>query len=461
MNPLGVVIKTLNSWGEKETISSVIESFAKKSNTFQQYDELAKLCFDIKDYENAIKFGEKILSFPLNSDQEYILKTNLISAYNNQNYPDKALPFIKELKRITPNDPELIMQESFAYSGINEKEKCEEILFQVLEMPNASKEIKDAAWHNLSGHYFRQDNVVEGLRHYLREEESDLEKRYDYKKWDGTVSPNKTLIVDTKCGAGDEFIHIRFMKHLEDLGMKPIWTTTRKDLIKIFEYNGYNCIHSDLEISRKTEKYILNYDREVPDDAEWVYALAIPYYLKLTSKDLWYGDYIKPLPEKEEKYSYLKEDKNFKIGMFWASSSGFDQAHFRNTYLKDYMSVLEDSGHSLYSLQLPNETPEVNEYSSVIQFDDRKDFTDTVSIVNNMDLVITSCTSIAHIAGALGKEVCVFVPILDYYIWEHSEKNTYWYGPNVHLFRQTKPRVWDEQIQEFKDFMKERGLYGL
>lgn len=445
MNPLEIIIKTLFSWEEKELIENILDTFEKKAELYQHYDDLAKISFEIKNYERAIRYGEKVLNFPLNSEQLYTINFNLINAYNKQNYPEKALKLIEQLKKITPDDPELIMEESFSYSAINQKEKCEEILFSILENSKVSEKIRSVAWHNLSGHYFRQDNVKEGLRHYLREEETELEKRYSFRKWDGTISPEKTLIIDTKCGAGDEIIHIRFMKHLKDLGMNPIWTTNRHDLIELFRHNGHNVVHC-------------YEDNTFPEDSEWVYALAIPYYLNLTSKDLWYDHYLKPIEEKEKKYSYIKEDKNFKIGMFWASSSGFDQAHFRNTYLNDYMDVLENSEHSLYSLQLPNERLEEKEYKQIKTFEDRKDFTDTFSIVNQMNLVITSCSSIAHVAASLGKEVCVFVPILDFYIWEHSQENTYWYGSNVHLFRQTKPRIWDDQMKEFKEFMVKRGL---
>lgn len=444
MNPLELIIKTLSSWNEHQLSQDILEAFEKRAENYSHYDDLAKIAFEIKDFEKAIKYGEKVLEFPLTETQEYTIKQNLVNAYNKQNYPDKALPLIQELKKVIPDDPELILEESFAYSALNQKEKCEEILFSILEHPTAPDKIKSGAWHNLSGHYFRQDNIKEGLLHYLREEETDIEKRYSCPKWDGTIAPGKTLIVDTKCGAGDEIIHIRFMEHLKNLGMRPIWSTNRNDLIEIFRFNGHEVVHC-------------YEDNQFPEDAEWVYALSIPYYLNLTSKDLWYNDYLKPLPEKEKKYSYLKKDKNFKIGMFWASSSGFDQAHFRNTYLKDYMNILGNSGHSLYSLQLPNERPEENDYKQIKKFKNRKDFRDTFSIVNQMDLVITSCTSIAHIAASLGKETCVFVPILDYYIWEHSGPKTYWYGPNVTIFRQTKPRVWDEQMKEFEVFMKERG----
>ena len=82
-----------------------------------------------------------------------------------------------------------------------------------------------------------------------------------------------------------------------------------------------------------------------------------------------------------------------------------------------------------------------------------REFSDTFSIINQMDLVITSCTSIAHVAAAMGKEVCVFVPIMEYYAWTSSTGKTWWYGDNVHLFRQKKPRTWNEPLKKLEEFL--------
>ena len=79
-------------------------------------------------------------------------------------------------------------------------------------------------------------------------------------------------------------------------------------------------------------------------------------------------------------------------------------------------------------------------------------------IVSQMDLVITSCTSIAHIAASQGKQVCVFVPIMEYYVWTSSTGKSWWYGDNVHLFKQKKPRNWDEPLKQLEVFLNDRGI---
>jgi ADP-heptose:LPS heptosyltransferase len=87
-----------------------------------------------------------------------------------------------------------------------------------------------------------------------------------------------------------------------------------------------------------------------------------------------------------------------------------------------------------------------------------REFADTFSIISQMDLVITSCTSIAHIAAAMGKEVCVFVPIMEYYVWTSSNEKSWWYGDNVHMLKQKRPRNWAEPLQQLKEFLNDRKV---
>ena len=446
MNPLELVAKTLYSFEEKELTTQVLQAFGKRAETFEQHNDVAKIFFEIKDFSNAIICGEKALKLTKTKEENYTTTKNLINAYNQNNYPDKALTQISKIKSQNPQDTELLLEETFSYSALNQKEKAEKLLFNLLKY-KLPEEIERKAYHNLSGHYFRKDDIHTGLQHFLKAGEVEAYKNRklpEFEKWNGIVTPGRTIIIDNQCGAGDEIIHIRFMKHIEKLGMKPVWTTTRRDLQKIFQYNGFEveCVWDNPEL---------------PKDACWVYGLALPYYLNLKVEDLGQTPYIKPLPEKEEQYSYLQEDQKFKIGMFWNSGSGFEQAHFRSVNADGLFDVVSKTNASLYSLQLPDEQPP--EGYDVKTFDiPNRDFTDTFSIVSQMDLVITSCTSISHIAASMGKEVCVFVPIMEYYVWTSSTGKSWWYGDNVHLFRQKKPRTWDATIKEFGEFMNDRGV---
>lgn len=441
MNPLELVTKTLYSFEEEELTKQVLHAFGKRAKTFEQFDDLAKIFFEIKDFSNAVFYGEKALEHTRTSEDYYITTKNLINAYNQNNYPEKALALISKIKSKNPQDTEILLEETFSYSAINQKQKSDKLLFDLIKKP-LPLEIERKAYHNLSGYYFRRDDIHTGLHHFLKAGEVEAYKNKQipqFSKWNGKIIPNQTIIVDGQCGAGDEVIHIRFMKHLRNLGMNPIWLTTRKDIQKIFKYNGF-------------ETQLVGNNPEFPKDSCWVYALALPYYLNLKVEDLGQTPYLIPLPEKEQQYSYLQEDQNYKIGVFWNSGSGFEQAHFRSIQPEPLFDVLSDTASSLYSLQLPDQPPP--DGYDVKTFDiPNRDFTDTFSLVSQMDLIITSCTSIAHIAASQGKEVCVFVPIMEYYIWTSSSEKSWWYGNNVHIFKQKKPRNWDEPLKNLRKFL--------
>jgi len=449
MNPLELVAKTLYSFNEHQLTFDLLDAFGKRAQVFQQYDEIAKCFFELKNFSKAIEYGEQSLKLAQTKEEKYTTAKNLINAYNQSNIPEKSITQIEKCKKVNPLDAELLLEETFAYSALNQKEKSEKLLFNLLQR-KLPEEIERKAFHNLSGHYFRKDDIHTGLHHFLKAGEVEAYKNRklpDYEKWDGTITQGRTIIIDNECGAGDEVVHIRFMKHLKELGMKPIWSSTRKELVELFQYNGYDAV--------------CVYDKpEFPKDACWVYGLALPYYLNLELKDLGTEPYLQTLPEYDKKWEWMKEDTEYKIGMFWASSSGFEQNSFRSVELKDYMSVLGDKGHSLYSLQTYTDNKDADEYPEIKQSLSVKgrEYADTFSIIKNLDMVVTSCSFVAHVASSLGKEVCIFVPIMEYYVWTSSTGKCMWYGDNVHLFRQKKPRTWNAPIKQFGEFMNDRAV---
>jgi hypothetical protein len=73
------------------------------------------------------------------------------------------------------------------------------------------------------------------------------------------------------------------------------------------------------------------------------------------------------------------------------------------------------------------------------------DFADTSAAIANLDLVITTCTSVAHLAGALGKPVWIMLAHVADWMWLIGREDTPWY-PSARLFRQPAPGAWDPVI---------------
>jgi hypothetical protein len=69
------------------------------------------------------------------------------------------------------------------------------------------------------------------------------------------------------------------------------------------------------------------------------------------------------------------------------------------------------------------------------------DLAETAALVATLDLVITTDTSIAHLAGAMARPVWILLPHLGDWRWLQGRETTPWY-PTAHLFRQSAPGDW-------------------
>ena len=80
-------------------------------------------------------------------------------------------------------------------------------------------------------------------------------------------------------------------------------------------------------------------------------------------------------------------------------------------------------------------------------------FTDTAAIIQNLDLVVTSDTSIAHLAGALGKPVWVALKYVPDWRWLLDRTDSPWY-PSARLYRQTRLDDWTSVFDEIASDLK-------
>jgi hypothetical protein len=84
--------------------------------------------------------------------------------------------------------------------------------------------------------------------------------------------------------------------------------------------------------------------------------------------------------------------------------------------------------------------------TDLLQFSDElKTFSDAAALISNLDLIISVDTSVAHLAGALGKPVWLLLPYVPDWRWLLDRDDNPWY-PTARLFRQNDAREWDNVI---------------
>ncbi|HEX8811025.1 MAG TPA: glycosyltransferase family 9 protein, partial [Terracidiphilus sp.] len=74
-----------------------------------------------------------------------------------------------------------------------------------------------------------------------------------------------------------------------------------------------------------------------------------------------------------------------------------------------------------------------------------RDLADVAALISTLDLVITTDTSIAHLAGAMAKPVWILLPHLSDWRWMQQIETTPWY-PTARLIRQQQPGDWSSVL---------------
>jgi ADP-heptose:LPS heptosyltransferase len=95
------------------------------------------------------------------------------------------------------------------------------------------------------------------------------------------------------------------------------------------------------------------------------------------------------------------------------------------------------------------------------EIDSSWDFVETLSILAACDLVITSDTSVAHLAGALGRPTWVLLKRVPEWRWGLEGETTPWYRSSMRLFRQKRAGDWAELIGRVKKKLENLILEAL
>lgn len=411
----------------------VLDLLKPYASNIQEIDQLGKLYADIREFEDTLELAHLIYSLVNSPDSKFDARVNIIRAYLNLNKPVDALSYISINEKERPNDHPNQMDKAMAYFLLNRKVEGEAILRKILEEPHTD-DVDNRVKFNLGTYDLHNGNFKEGLRHVLLDgRKLNIWHEFKFPKeqlWEGTTQPGKTIVLCAEGGIGDEMISVRFMKHFKDLGMNPIWYTERKDIASIFERCGFVTV-SNL--------------KDLPKDWLWTYSMPVPTYLDLNEDDLWYGSYLSPI----NKTTKLPNTGKKKIGIKCMGNPKYDQDLHRTIPFNELIDCISDD-YVIYSFHVDEEFS----HPRVTQLKDKiKNWDDTLDLLNQMDIVVSSCTSLIHAAGSIGKPSIVVVPILTYYTWAKPGKHTKWYGDNLTIVRQTHYDNWNEPLEELKKLL--------
>ncbi|AMV41796.1 tetratricopeptide repeat protein [Paraburkholderia caribensis] len=282
--------------------------------------------------------------------------------------------------------------------------------------------------------------------------------------WQGEPLAGKSLLVWPEQGHGDSLQFCRYLPMLKARGLAKLSIACSPALQSLFEtIEGVDaCIPLDDE-------------HDIPSHDFVCLMMSLPHRLGTTLATIpGATPYLRVPPARAARWQGHVPGGDVKVGLVWAGDPRPDQPAInavdrrRSLDARAYLPLLRVPGITFISLQKGRTTqPQIDALPPELRpFDPMcavQDFADTAALIEQLDLVITVDTSIAHLAGALNKPTWILSRYDGCWRWLHERDDTPWY-PNARLFRQTRPGQWDDVIervaQQLKLFAEQSAAAG-
>jgi len=361
---------------------------------------------------------------------------NLGMAYNALGKDEEAAESFKKALEINPRYEKAYL--AHYNLGIYFKDKGE--ILRALEHYNKSIELNDfpeAHW-NKSLVLLLLGRFKEGWREYnyrFKKEKPSDNRVFLKPEWKGELLKGKKILILSEQGFGDNIQFIRYIPQVKEKRAYII-LECKKELIKLFK---------SLEIDDIVEKskIIPNVEHDF-----YIHLMSLPGIFNTDLTSIPNNPYLKADKELAEKFRAKLNSEKFKIGIVWTGNPQQENDKTRSTTFEKF-KTLKIPGVELFSLQIWNASKQLDSQYTVDLSNEINDFADTAAIIENLDLIISVDTSVAHLTGAMGKPVWTLLSFIPDWRYMLERKDCPWY-PSMKLFRQKSPGDWSSVFEEVK-----------
>ncbi len=437
---LGIVQKELGKFSEAE--KSYLSAIQLEPNFYEGYYNLGVLYHKNREIERAIPFYKKAVE--LNSAL-YLAYYNLGNAYRELEALEEAEKYYLLSLKIK-ND----FADAYYNLGV-----IRELLF---DQEKAIQHYNTALLldkNHVSAHWNRSvillllQNYEDGFKEYEWRKKRKEYLRRKYSKPELTTQDvnGKIVFVYDDQGLGDTIQFSRYLIKLKELGAEVVFECD-KNLIGLF--SDFKSIDRLMERSNEREPDI-EYDYHIS-------LLSLPLFFSTTYKTIHAEDaYLKANKRTIEKWKQIiDKNKKLKVGLVWVGNPNHSRDKHRSINFAEFESLLSVEEVEFFSLQKFGDG-DIRKHSideSRITKLEINTFDDTSAIIDNLDLVISVDTSVAHLAGAMGKPVWNLIYYYPDWRWGLEGSTTPWY-PSMKLFRQQKPLNWKSVLEDVEKELRE------
>ncbi len=259
--------------------------------------------------------------------------------------------------------------------------------------------------------------------------------------WAGEPMGGKRILIYCEQGLGDTIQFIRFAPVLQKMHAEIV-IKAPKSLIPMISTMGLDAYDDVRE---------LDFDYKVA-------LLSIPRLLGIASIVPASG-YLNADPDKVAMWKSSLPSSGIRVGICWQGNPSASVDSGRSIPLAQFEPLAGLDQVHLISLQKGPGLEQIKTFAyrnrliAPDEIDKDGAFTDTAAIIQNLDLVVTSDTSVAHLAGALGKPVWIALKYVPDWRWLLDRSDSVWY-PSARLYRQTRLDDWTSVFDEIASDLK-------
>ena len=273
------------------------------------------------------------------------------------------------------------------------------------------------------------------------------------KKWEqGIDQGNQQRLLVSEQGLGDTLQFMRYAITLKAQG-------------QLISLCAQPKLHSLIQASGIDASPVTPDQANQITEGHWIPLLSVPRHLEVSPSNPVITDpYIKTTNELHAKWAQiLSAEQKPIIGINWQGNPNTEKTGLRgrSLALETFAPIVSMKQISLLSLQKGFGSEQLDTCTFKERFvscqdhiNKTWDFLETAAIIANCDLIITSDTSVAHLAGGMGKNTWLLLHQVPDWRWGLTGDKSFWY-PSIRLFRQKERNNWKEVIERVARSLQE------
>ena len=426
----------------------LVEAVRLDPDYFEAAATLGRYLFQCGACERAIPFLERAATLrPENPE----VRLELADSYLSTRRLDEAAAEFYRIHREHPNRPVAVAGLAAVQAACGRIEQARE-LFE-----NALARHPENVWIGMHysrfllrvGDYARGWPLYEARRRAFLNRDV-FNRPFIQPMWEGQSLAGKRLLITAEQGLGDE---IMFASIYPELIREAAHCTVECDyrLAPLLERSFETT--SVFGTERRSRTWHVNLERNLanlPAFDYWVPAGTLPLYRRPDAESFpAHAGYLKA---DDARVAYWKQrlaalGSGLKVGISWRGGTAQTNSSARSMTLEQLKPLLATSGVHFVSLQYGPRTEETNG-SGVHHWQEAIDnYDETAALVAALDVVVSVCTAVVHLAGALGRPVWVMAPFVPEWRYGHEGPSMIWY-PSARIFRQPALDDWQPVIDE-------------